>query len=73
MQRLDISELSADNPSLKPYLAEAPEAAYKKGRMLAVKESGLASKTFPDTVAYSLDNVLSEEFYPGEPTDMANF
>ncbi|MEO0708579.1 MAG: DUF29 domain-containing protein [Cyanobacteria bacterium J06649_5] len=31
VQRLDIGELIADNPSLKPYLSEALEAAYKKG------------------------------------------
>lgn len=73
VQRLDIGELIADNPSLKPYLAEALEAAYKKGLMLAVKESGLSSKTFPTSAAYSLERILSEDFYPGEETDMSEF
>lgn len=73
VQRLDIGELIADNPSLKPYLAETLETAYKKGVMLAVKESGLPSKTFPSTATYSLEAILSESFYPGEASDMTEF
>ncbi|MGB3769124.1 MAG: DUF29 domain-containing protein [Phormidesmis sp.] len=73
VQRLEISELILDNPSLKPYLAEALDAAYKKGVMLAVKESELPSKTFPSASAYSLEVILSEEFYPGEASDMTEF
>jgi len=73
VQRLDIDELLSDNPSLKPYLDEALEIAYKKGLMLAVKESGLPSKTFPSTASYSLSVILSEGFYPGEATDMTEF
>ena len=73
VQRLDINELVADNPSLRPYLAEALDMAYKKGVMLAVKESGLPSKTFPDAIAYPLETILSEEFYPGKTSDMNEF
>ncbi|MEL6606341.1 MAG: DUF29 domain-containing protein [Cyanobacteria bacterium J06614_10] len=73
IQRLDICELISDNPSLKPYLNEAMEAAYKKGLMLAVKESGLPSKTFPNAAAYALEDVLAEGFYPGEQSDMNAF
>jgi len=73
VQRLDISELILENPSLKPYLAEALEAAYKKGLMLAVKETGLPSKIFPSVAAYSLEDILSESFYPGKSSDMDEF
>ncbi|PZO14852.1 MAG: DUF29 domain-containing protein [Leptolyngbya foveolarum] len=73
IQRLDIGELVADNPSLKPYLNEVLAAAYKKGLMLAVKDTGLPSKTFPPASAYSLDIILSEGFYPGEASDMTDF
>lgn len=73
VQRLDIGELILDNPSLKPYLEDALDTAYKKGLMLAVKDSGLPSKTFPSTAAYSLEVILSEEFYPGEASDMTEF
>ena len=73
VQRLDINELVADNPSLRPYLAEALDMAYKKGVMLAVEESGLPSKNFPDVIAYPLETILSEEFYPGKTIDMSEF
>lgn len=73
VQRLDIGELISDNPSLKPYLSEALEVAYKKGLMLAVKESGLPSKSFLGNPAYSLEAILSKDFYPGEEIDMSEF
>lgn len=73
VQRLDIGELISDNPSLKPYLAEALKTAHKKGVMLAVKESGLPSRTFPTSTSYSLETILSEGFYPGEKSDMTDF
>ncbi|MFK8185693.1 MAG: DUF29 domain-containing protein [Phormidesmis sp.] len=73
VQRLDIAELIAENPSLKPYLAEALNKAYKKGVMLAVKETALPSSTFPRTTNYSLETILSEDFYPGEASDMNEF
>lgn len=69
-QRLDISELIADNPSLKPYLSEALEAAYRKGAMLAMREAGLSQEMFPTEVAYPLEAILSEGFYPGEASEL---
>ncbi|WP_121967973.1 DUF29 domain-containing protein [Leptolyngbya sp. BC1307] len=70
IQRLDISELIADNPSLKPYLSEALETAYRKGIMLAMKETDLPQKTFLTGVTYSLEAILSESFYPGEASGL---
>lgn len=69
-QRLDISELIADNPILKPHLSEALEAAYRKGVMLAMRETDLPQKTFPTDVAYPLEAILSEGFYPGEASEL---
>ena len=73
IQRLDISELIADNPSLRPYLTEALDKAHRKGVMLAVKETDLPSKAFPKTTNYPLETILSEDFYPGEASDMNEF
>ena len=70
IQRIDIAALVADNPSLQPYLNEAMEVAYRKGRMLAVKETELPQKTSPAEVTYSLESILSEDFYPGEDRDL---
>ncbi len=70
IQRLDISELSADNPSLKPYLSEALETAYRRGVMLAMRETNLPQKTFATDVAYPLEAILLEGFYPGEASEL---
>ncbi|CBN59021.1 MULTISPECIES: DUF29 domain-containing protein [Kamptonema] len=66
LQRMDLLELLAENPSLKPYLQEGIQAAYKKGLLLAVGETNLPVKTFPSECLYSLEEILSDGFYPGE-------
>jgi len=47
-QRRRILEHLKDNPSLKPYLPEALEKAYKDGIDLAVSETSLTDENFPD-------------------------
>ena len=54
IQRLDISELLEEKPSLKPYLEEALQKAYLKGVELAVGETDLPDSTFPAECSYSL-------------------
>jgi hypothetical protein len=68
IQRLEISELMADNPSLKPSLEEVFQKAYLKSVALAVGETNLPECTFPKACSYSLSDVLSDRFYPGEPS-----
>lgn len=68
VQRLDISELLADNPSLKPYLEEALQTIYLKSLALAVSETNLPDRTFPKSCPYGLPDILSDRFYPGEPS-----
>ncbi|MFM7190738.1 MAG: DUF29 family protein, partial [Microcystaceae cyanobacterium] len=59
-----------DNPSLKPYLEEALTQAYLKGRLLAVSETNLPDRTFPQNCPYSLTEILSDRFYPGQPNNL---
>ena len=68
IQRLDIADLIEDNPSLKPYLEEALNRAYLKGVELAVREPNLPNRAFPTEFPYSLTEILSSHFYPGEPS-----
>ncbi|MEC4893186.1 MAG: DUF29 domain-containing protein [Oscillatoria sp. PMC 1051.18] len=68
IQRLDIADLLLENPSLKPYLKEAIEKAYCKGVQLAICETNLPEKTFPPACPYSLNEILRDRFYPGEPS-----
>jgi hypothetical protein len=71
VQRLDLSELLEENPSLQPYVREALQKAYAKGVLLAVKETELPSATFPVECPYSLTEILGDRFYPGEVSELS--
>ncbi|MBH8552628.1 DUF29 domain-containing protein [Nostocaceae cyanobacterium CENA357] len=67
IQRLDILELLAENPSLQAYLQEVLPKAYLKAIALASGETNLPLKTFPPNCSYTLEEIMSDRFYPGEP------
>jgi hypothetical protein len=69
IQRIDILELLKENPSLKSYLEEALQIAYTKGVALASGETNLPRKTFSENCSYTLEEVLDDRFYPGEPAN----
>lgn len=70
VQRRDIGRLLKDNPSLESYIEEALQAAYDNARDLAMGETDLPEPTFPVTCGYRLPEVLSDRFYPGEPSEL---
>jgi Domain of unknown function DUF29 len=70
LQRLEIADLLADNPSLKPQLEAALQQAYLKATKLAVQETSLSKRTFPADCPYDLVEILDDRFYPGEPSDL---
>lgn len=70
VQRRDIASLLKENPSLKPYLAEALMEGYVNGRDLAMGETGLAAVTFPVGCPYGLEQVLDLGFYPGGESEL---
>lgn len=72
VQRLDVSELLEENPSLKSYLEEALQKAYAKGVLLAVRETDLPSNNFPVRCPYSLIEILDNSFYPGEVSELVS-
>lgn len=63
-QRDKIKDHIIDNPSLKSYLATAFEKGYKYGTLLAAKESKLSRKAFPQQCEWTIDEVLSDDFFP---------
>mgnify|MGYP002777126919 CR=1 FL=1 len=63
-QRTQVQLVLNDNPSLKPYLAEALAIAYQLGQDLAVQETGLDYDTFPAKCPYTLAQILDETFFP---------
>jgi Domain of unknown function DUF29 len=72
IQRLDITKLIEESPSLKPDLEAALQQAYLKAINLAVQETSLLKRTFPAECPYSFIEILSDRFYPGEPSDLLN-
>lgn len=70
IQRLDLTDLLEDNPSLKPYLEEALCKAYLRGVELALGETDLPGSTFPADCPYTLAQILDSSFYPGEPSEL---
>ncbi len=61
-QRLEIADVLADNPGLRPRIGEAITRAYRRGRIAAAKETGLDESVFPTSCAYSFDDIVSRTF-----------
>lgn len=61
-QRLEIVDVLADNPGLKPRINEAIARAYRRARIEAARETGLDEATFPATCPYSFDDITKRSF-----------
>ena len=60
-QRLEVSDILADNPGLRPRLAEAIARAYRKARLEAAKETELDESVFPDGCTHGFDEIMGRE------------
>lgn len=58
LQRARIQRLLRQSPSLHPYLQEIFADAYDEAILVAIKETGLARKSFPPQCAYTLEEAL---------------
>jgi hypothetical protein len=63
-QRLQIDNIFAESPSLKPLAAGMLAQAYAIARARAIAETGLADDAFPAACPFSLDDVLSRSYLP---------
>jgi Domain of unknown function DUF29 len=63
-QRLQIENLLAESPSLKPLAGQMLPQAYAIARARAIAETGLDDHEFPATCPYRLDEILSHSFLP---------
>jgi Domain of unknown function DUF29 len=61
-QRLEIADVLADNPGLKPRVGEAIARAYRHARIEAAKETGLDEADFPAACPYSFDDITKRSF-----------
>ena len=61
-QRLEIADVLADNPGLRPRIGEAITRAYRRARIEAAKETGLDETKFASTCPYSFEDIMSRAF-----------
>jgi len=61
-RRLDLADVLADNPGLRPRINEAIARAFRKARLEASTETGLATAKFPEACPYSFDDITSRSF-----------
>ena len=65
--RAEITEILEDSPSLKSVASQALTKGYGLSRKNAIAETGLSPAIFPDANSYSLEQILSDDFWPGDP------
>jgi len=63
-QRLQIEDVLAESPSLRPMVPAMSSAAYPTSRARAIAETGLAEEAFPEACPFTPDEVLSRTFLP---------
>lgn len=64
IQRSEIADLLADNPSLRSQLNAFIERAYPKARQAARGETQLPLETFPPSCPYEPEQLLDAGFFP---------
>jgi Domain of unknown function DUF29 len=62
LQRIEIAELLADNPGMRPRIPEAIARAYRRARLGAAKETDLDEAVFPENYVYGFDEIMTREF-----------
>lgn len=64
IQRRDLTQHLADNPSLKAKLPEAMEHAYGNAVIEASDETGLGEETFPAICPWAFSQTMDADFWP---------
>lgn len=63
-QRLEIEDLLADSPSLRPRVQTLTAQRYTRGIQDAADETGLPQTAFPPQCPWTADEILDENFWP---------
>jgi hypothetical protein len=63
-QRIDLSDLLEENPSLKSQVKEAMPKAYKYALAIIEEETPLNLKTLPSECPYNFEQLMDDGFYP---------
>ncbi|MDM8546305.1 DUF29 domain-containing protein [Candidatus Venteria ishoeyi] len=65
-QRTRLAKRLRKSPGLKSSLPEVIAEAYEDALELAIKETQLPASTFPEQCPYGINQILDDEFYPGD-------
>ena len=65
-QRRKIARRLKNTPSLKNNLDELLKDVYGDSILAAQKETGLDESSFPKNCPYTLEQILDDEFFPGD-------
>lgn len=63
-QRVDISLLLRESPSLRPTLAATLDEIYPNARREAAQETGIDIDQFPLHCPFTIDQVVDEDYWP---------
>ena len=64
-QRDRIASHLQENPSLKPRIPDAMQAAYRVARIRTAGETSLPRHAFPAECPYDFKSIMDEQFWPG--------
>jgi Domain of unknown function DUF29 len=67
-QRVRLVSHMADNPSLKEKCGAAIMEAYRLALIGATDETALPTATFPAACPWNFEQIMDEDFWPGEAT-----
>lgn len=68
-QRIDISGLLEDSPSLQYDLGDKLAVAYEKAKLSAEDETGIDKIHFPEQCPYSFAQILEKDFFPADESN----
>jgi hypothetical protein len=69
LQRREIRDILADNPSLQPYLDTAIQAGFSLGIDLVLMETPIKKKDLPTECVYTVEQILDNNFPDGIETE----
>jgi hypothetical protein len=71
-QRAQLRYVLEDSPSLAQFPSESLDRMYALARLKTKAETSLALANIPDRSPYGIEQILDEDFLPGEPWEQGN-
>lgn len=63
-QRLEVFDVLAENPGLKPRLDHLLDSTYKKARLRAANDTGLDKNDFPFDCPWTIEQAFNDDYWP---------